>query len=117
MLEKTNRVNLLFDFYGPLLKDRPRQFLEMYYREDLTLSEIAEIMEVTRQAVYDQVKRTEAVLEQYEDKLQLLSRYEERHSRISRLLNLVDAESSGWDVESIRALVRELAELEWNEEA
>ncbi|RXT15085.1 putative DNA-binding protein [Ammoniphilus sp. CFH 90114] len=117
MLEKTNRVNLLFDFYGPILKDRQRQFLEMYYREDLTLSEIAEVMEVTRQAVYDQVKRTEIVLEQYEDKLQLLSRYQERQSRINRLLDLLDSDPPEWDSENIRTLVKELAELEWSEEA
>ena len=117
MLEKTNRVNMLFDFYGPLLKDRQRQFLEMYYREDLTLSEIAELMEVTRQAVYDQVKRTESVLEQYEEKLQLLSRFQEKQSRIGRLLSLVDSDFADWDQESIRTLVKELAELEWNEEA
>lgn len=89
----------------------------MYYREDLTLSEIAELMEVTRQAVYDQVKRTESVLEQYEEKLQLLTRYQERQSRISRLMSLVHSESADWDRESIRTLVKELAELEWNEEA
>ncbi len=115
MLEKTNRVNMLFDFYAPLLKDRQRDFLEMYYREDLTLSEIAELMEVSRQAVYDQLKRMEIVLEQYEEKLQLLARYQEREKRMTQLLSIMDQDN--WDQESIRALVKEMAELEWNEEA
>lgn len=115
MLEKTNRVNMLFDFYAPLLKDRQRDFLEMYYREDLTLSEIAELMEVSRQAVYDQLKRMEIVLEQYEEKLQLLARYQEREKRMTQLLSIMDQDN--WDQEGIRALVKEMAELEWNEEA
>ena len=117
MLEKTNRVNMLFDFYSPLLKERQSQFLEMYYREDLTLSEIAELLGVSRQAVYDQLKRTENVLEQYEEKLQLLSRYQERERRIQCLLHSVESEE--WDQKEIRTLLKELAEfeLEPNEEA
>lgn len=117
MLEKTNRVNILFDFYAPLLKDRQRQFLEMYYRDDLTLSEIAELMEVSRQAVYDQLKRTEAVLEQYEEKLQLLARDQERQKRMAQLLALLESDS--WNQEAIRAAAKELSEfeLEPNEEA
>ena len=111
MLEKTNRVNRLFDFYAPLLKDRQRQFLEMHYREDLTLSEIAELMDVSRQAVYDQLKRMEIVLEQYEDKLQLLARFERREQLISTLLSLVEV-SDDWEPERIRALVKELATFE-----
>ena len=111
MLEKTNRVNMLFDFYAPLLKDRQKQFLEMYYRDDLTLSEIAELTEVSRQAVFDQLKRTEAVLEQFEDKLQLLSRYEHRKRLIMGMLSLVES-NEALDLQSIRALVKDLATFE-----
>lgn len=117
MLEKTNRVNILFDFYGQLLKDRQKQFLEMYYRDDLTLSEIAELMDVSRQAVFDQLKRTENVLENYEEKLQLLTKYQEREERLSTLLQVLETER--WDQDQIRSKVKELAqfELEQNEEA
>lgn len=117
MLEKTNRVNILFDFYGQLLKDRQKQFLEMYYRDDLTLSEIAELMDVSRQAVFDQLKRTENVLENYEEKLQLLTKYQEREERLSTLLQVL--ETTRWDQDEIRSKVKELAqfELEQNEEA
>lgn len=117
MLEKTNRVNILFDFYGQLLKDRQKQFLEMYYRDDLTLSEIAELTDVSRQAVFDQLKRTENVLEQYEEKLQLLAKYQEREERLSQLLKSLEPDH--WDKENIRSQIKELAqfELELNEEA
>jgi uncharacterized protein len=102
---------MLFDFYAPLLKDRQKQFLEMYYRDDLTLSEIAELTEVSRQAVFDQLKRTEAVLEQFEDKLQLLSRYEHRKRLIMGMLSLVET-NEALDPKSIRALVKDLATFE-----
>ena len=46
MLEKTNQVNLLFDFYAPLLKGKQREYLELYYLDDLSLGEIAEMHEV-----------------------------------------------------------------------
>ena len=117
MLEKTNRVNILFDFYGQLLKDRQKQFLEMYYRDDLTLSEIAELMDVSRQAVFDQLKRTENVLENYEEKLQLLAKHQEREERLSHLLQIVESEQ--WDQDQIRSEIKELVqfELEQSEEA
>ncbi|HJV44120.1 MAG TPA: putative DNA-binding protein [Bacillota bacterium] len=111
MLEKTNRVNMLFDFYAPLLKGRQRQFLELYYREDLTLSEIAELMDVSRQAVYDQLKRMEVVLEQFEDKLQLLARHDQRKQLINKLLSLIEV-SDDWEPEHIRTVVKELATFE-----
>lgn len=85
MLEETNRLQLLFDFYGKLLKDKQRQYFEMYYEEDLSLGEIAELLEVSRQAVFDQVKRVGKQLEQYESKLQLLTRDQERRKLLSSL--------------------------------
>ena len=110
MLEKTNRVNLLFDFYSPLLKDRQRQFLSMYYRDDLSLGEIAELMEVSRQAVYDQLKRAEQALEQYEEKLKLLALDAEREALLSQLVLSIQKEE--WDQGEIRSLVNQLVEFE-----
>jgi uncharacterized protein len=110
MLEKTNRVNLLFDFYSPLLKDRQRQFLSLYYRDDLSLGEIAELMEVSRQAVYDQLKRAEQALEQYEEKLELLALDAEREALLSQLVLSLQKEE--WDQGEIRSLVNQLVEFE-----
>lgn len=50
-LEKTNQVNLLIDVYGNLMTEKQQRYLSMYYEEDLSLSEIAEILEVSRNAV------------------------------------------------------------------
>ncbi|WP_238322724.1 putative DNA-binding protein [Gorillibacterium massiliense] len=78
MLEKTTRINLLFDFYGPLLTEKQKTFLTCYFHDDLSLGEIAAEFEISRQAVYEHIKRAEATLAEYENKLQLLAKFEER---------------------------------------
>lgn len=70
-LIKTMRMNYLFDFYQGLLTEKQRNYLELYYLQDYALSEIAETFHVSRQAVYDNIKRTDELLEEYETKLQL----------------------------------------------
>ena len=65
-IEKTNRINALFDFYEPLLTEKQMTYIALYYRDDYSLGEIAENFEVSRQAVYDNIKRTEKILEEYD---------------------------------------------------
>ena len=68
-IEKTNRMNALFEFYAALLTDKQMNYIELYYADDYSLAEIAEEFGVSRQAVYDNIKRTEKILEDYEMKL------------------------------------------------
>ncbi|MDQ0059632.1 putative DNA-binding protein [Paenibacillus harenae] len=75
-LSKTTRVNLLFDFYEPLLTEKQRTFLKYYFHDDFSLGEIAAEFGISRQAVYDNVKRAEQALEGYESKLNLLVKHE-----------------------------------------
>lgn len=84
-LDKTQHVNLLLDIYGDLLTEKQRMYLDLYYEEDLTLSEIAEEMNVSRNAVYDQIKRAIKILEDYEDKLHLLEKHEKRLKLIEEI--------------------------------
>jgi len=74
-LDTNVKVNWLLDFYGAMLTDRQRTAIEMHYGEDLSLSEIADALNITRQAVHDSLKRGEKTLYNYEDKLGLLERY------------------------------------------
>lgn len=74
-IEKTNRMNALFEFYAALLTDKQMNYIELYYADDYSLAEIAEEFGVSRQAVYDNIKRTEKVLETYEMKLHMYSDY------------------------------------------
>nr|AAC44501.1 uncharacterized open reading frame; hypothetical protein displaying similarity to a Bacillus subtilis hypothetical protein (Ylm [Streptococcus mutans] len=74
-IEKTNRMNALFEFYAALLTDKQMNYIELYYADDYSLAEIAEEFDVSRQAVYDNIKRTEKILEDYEMKLHMYSAY------------------------------------------
>lgn len=84
-LEKKQRVNLLMDCYEELLTDKQRQYLSLYYDEDLSLSEIADDLNVSRNAVYDNLKRAVASLEEYEKKLHLLKKHQQRMDLITRI--------------------------------
>ena len=84
-LEKKQRVNLLMDCYIDLLTDKQKDYLSLYYVEDLSLSEIAEELDVSRNAVFDNLKRAVHLLEDYEDKLHLLEKHLERMKLIDRI--------------------------------
>ena len=88
-LVKTTRINFLFDFYQSLLTDKQRLYMNLYYLEDLSLGEIAGEYGVSRQAVYDNVRRTEAMLEDYELKLNLFTKFQERMKIVENLEQLI----------------------------
>lgn len=81
-LEKTTRMNYLFDFYQELLTPKQRSYMSLYYLDDHSLGEIAEEYSITRQAVYDNIRRTEAMLEEYESKLQLFEKFQKRQQLV-----------------------------------
>lgn len=77
VLEKNVEISLLFDFYGQLLKEQQQQAVSLYYNDDLSLSEIAAQLNITRQGVRDSIKRSETQLYTYEEKLGLFRRFKE----------------------------------------
>ena len=95
MKGKPLEMSLLFDFYGETLTEKQRELFDLYYNEDLSLSEIAEHAGITRQGVRDSVKRAEHALHEMEDKLGLVARYgdtercaEELRSEVEHLRTL-----------------------------
>ena len=86
-IEKTNRMNALFEFYAALLTDKQMNYIELYYADDYSLAEIAEEFGVSRQAVYDNIKRTEKILEDYEMKLHMYSDYIVRSQIFDQILD------------------------------
>lgn len=76
MLKKMERVIMLKDLYGPLLTDKQAQVLSWYYEQDLSLTEIAELMDISKQAVHDLLRRSEKTLREYENRLGWLGRFE-----------------------------------------
>lgn len=77
-LDKTQRMNQLIDAYGTLLTEKQQDILTLYYEEDFSLSEISEVLKISRAAVSDHLKRSEKALKEYENKLQLVLRNEQR---------------------------------------
>lgn len=83
--------------------------MQLYYLDDWSLGEIAEEYEVSRQAVYDNIKRTENMLEEYEEKLSLFSKFEERSTLIKNLKTAIEKDAT---TESILLIVDSLERLD-----
>ena len=66
MAEDIYEISMLLDFYGQLLTDNQYMCMDMYYNQDLSLSEIADEIEISRQGVHDFIKRGRAILADYE---------------------------------------------------
>lgn len=76
-IEKKERINQLFDIYENLFTEHQIQIFQSYYQDDLSLKEIAEDFDISRNAVHDLLKRVEVMLEDYEAKLHLLEKINE----------------------------------------
>ncbi|MFI3226186.1 MAG: YlxM family DNA-binding protein [Clostridia bacterium] len=75
MKNKPFEMCMLFDFYGEMLTDKQKEAFDLYYNEDLSLSEIAEHLEISRQGVRDAVVRSEHILRDMEQKLGLIAKF------------------------------------------
>ncbi|MCL5058955.1 MAG: YlxM family DNA-binding protein [Actinobacteria bacterium] len=93
-MDKLTRINLLYDFYGQMLTDKQRKFVELYYCHDLSLGEISEQHAVSRQSVYDTLKRSEQSLVKYEEKLGLVAKFLEQRECLDRAISLLEGGSS-----------------------
>ena len=89
MFEKDLRIGFLLDFYGDMLSERKRTVLDRYYNDDLSLSEIAEEIGISRQGVRELIKKAEEELLFYEEKLGLAARFRQAGEQAERLLALL----------------------------
>ena len=92
MFQKDMRLGYLLDFYGDILPDRKRDVLNAYYNEDLSLSEIADELGISRQGVHDLVKKGEELLLFYEEKLGLAKKFQDAEKCVSKLMQDAQAE-------------------------
>ena len=109
-LEKTTRINMLFDFYEPLLTDKQRMFLKYYFHDDYSLGEIAAAFNISRQAVYEHIKRAEQALESYERMLGLNARHEATHRLLGQLDEAAAALPEGEAASAVRSIAARLRE-------
>ena len=118
MKSDTFTMSMLFDFYGELLTAKQKELFDLYYNEDLSLSEIAEQAEISRQGVRDAIMRAETILRDTEDRLRLVRRYGGVESRVRKIaesaayINRANAQVKNYEIAShvdqILTLTREL---------
>lgn len=107
MIENVLEMNTLLDFYGKLLSYKQYRAMEMYYFYDYSLNEIAEDLDISKQAVSDNLKRAESNLKEFNEKLQLISSYEKRKSnreQLKSLLDLLEKKSKDIDIDTLDKL-------------
>ena len=78
--------SMLFDFYGELLTDKQREYFDLRYNEDLSLGEIAEQSGISRQGVWDIIRRAETAMTEIEEKTGLIKRFLERNAQIDEII-------------------------------
>jgi len=88
-MDDVYEITLLLDFYGQLLTKRQNEILDLHYNNDFSLGEISEHLGITRQGVYDNVKRGKAILMEYEKKLGLVERFANQKNSIQEVLNII----------------------------
>lgn len=97
--------SMLLDFYGELLTEKQRSCFDMHYNEDLSLSEIAEMLGISRQGAWDNIRRAEMAMEDVEKKTGLIGRFEENRRALEQLRESLEKLQSMTD-----GPARELAE-------
>ena len=105
---------MLFDLYGELLTKKQREYFHLHYNEDLSLSEIAESEGISRQGVWDNIRRAEEALRRTEEKIGLLERYTAQRaaaaaleSDVNELLTLTEGRAREL-AEDLRRRIQEL---------
>jgi predicted DNA-binding protein YlxM (UPF0122 family) len=107
--EKSYTVGMLLDFYGELLPQRQRQVADLYYNDDLSLSEVAEECGITRQGVRDALKKAEEQLRSFEERLGLLEKHIKSKETLTGVLaRLEELSTRGVDTEDLKEAVKGL---------
>ncbi|WP_333859135.1 putative DNA-binding protein [Clostridium sp.] len=90
-MEERVQLSILLDIYGELLTEKQRNVLDLYYNQDLSLAEIAEHTNTSRQAVYDIIKRCHSLLIHYEDKLNLTEERKNIEKSKKGIIDFIDS--------------------------
>lgn len=123
MIDKKIKISMLYDFYSQLLTEKQKDMIDLYYNQDLSLGEIAQELQISRQAVYDTIKRTEKILYDYEKKLKLfelfdskMTKIEKLKERVYKLEKMIDIDSSKEElkneIDEMKLLFDELLNIE-----
>ncbi len=109
-------VSMLYDFYGELLSEARKDVMSLYHEDNFSLSEIADELGMTRQAVHYTLKKAEAALEAYEEKLGLVAEYRENAEKAERAREaakqiLAEEKLSGESQKRLEDILRTIEEI------
>ena len=108
-IERVEYASMLYDFYGNLLNEAQNEVMALYHEDNLSLSEIAEELGQTRQAVHYTLRKAEKALGSYEEKLKLVASYKENQQLAKKAYKLID--SSGIEADHADKLKQIIAKL------
>ena len=108
-IDETTRINLLYNFYHSLLTKKQSRYMDLYYVEDFSLSEISEQLDVSRQAVLDNLHRSVNLLESFEKELGLVEKTQEIDDISKNLSQLVQTTYA--DDKELLALVQRISKI------
>ena len=110
-IERVEYVSMLYDFYGSLLSDSQNEIMALYHEDNLSLSEIAEELGQTRQAVHYNLRKAEKALQSYEEKLGLVATYKENRRLAQKLFSIIDSAGIAENyAEKIKKIVEKITE-------
>lgn len=109
-MERIVEQTLLYDFYGELLTDHQKEVYEDVVYQDLSISEIAEQQGISRQGVFDLVRRCDRILLGYEERLHLIARFQQAKQSVQEILSLAQDEEAD-QKDALNQIARKAGEL------
>ncbi|MCR5692075.1 MAG: DNA-binding protein [Eubacterium sp.] len=110
-MDEIVEYSYLYDFYGGLLKENHRLIFEDYILNNLSLGEIARDRDITRQGVHDTIKRCKKKLRDYEDKLQLVKKFEITKDKLQEIEEIASQGQDKERAKSISKLAQEIYDM------
>ena len=107
-MEKNVKVSMLLEIYGKLLTEKQYNFLDDYYNNDFSLSEIAENYKITKQAVRDNIVKGENKLFEYEEKLEIMKKTLKQEKQIVKILSELTKIQTKFSDEEIASILENI---------
>lgn len=110
-MDRLSYIILLLDFYRNLLTEKQRDIMSRHFEEDMSLAEIAEEYNISRQAVHDIIKRSEKALYDYENELGLVDRFLKQKQELIKIKQLLNKYSDNEDIKKALSILNELLDI------
>ena len=110
-MDKNIQIGLLYEFYGNLLTEKQAYVIDSYYNDDLSLSEIADELQITRQGVRKHLIEAEKILNNYEDKLGLMNKFLDNKNELKHIYEELNKLKNKYNDEDINELSAKISKL------